>query len=128
MIFIALGSGNFAEACSLKIDTAKRASHTLVRSVETVNASWYGRTFEGKLMANGKPFNMHKRTVAHKYLPLGSRVCVRNPKNGKEVFAVVTDRGPYVRGRSIDLSWQVAEDLGLLNRGVSRVQISSPYL
>ena len=96
--------------------------------VRTVKASWYGSAFQGKLMANGKPFDMHKLTVAHKHLPLGSRICIRNPRNGKEIIATVTDRGPYVKGRDIDLSKQVALQLGLLGRGVSHVEIFTVYL
>lgn len=86
-----------------------------------VRASWYGPGFQGKPMANGKPFNMHKMTVAHKTLPLGTRVRLRNPENGREINVSVTDRGPYVRGREFDLSKAAAAQLGF--RGVARLQV-----
>ena len=87
-------------------------------------ASWYGEQFHGKTMANGRPFNMFGFTVAHRTLPLGTPVCVVNPANGKSVGAVVTDRGPYIAPRIIDLSYNVATVLGLVNDGVGQVIIS----
>lgn len=86
-------------------------------------ASWYGPGFHGKQMANGATYNMHGLTVAHRKLPLGTHVCIQNPENGKAVFATVTDRGPYIDGRIIDLSLKVAEVLGIKNRGVAMVTI-----
>lgn len=92
---------------------------------QIVVASWYGEFFQGKLMANGKPFDMHKLTVAHKSLRLGTRIRIQNPENGRVVIARVTDRGPYVSGREIDLSKQAAKLLGLLEKGVGLVEIVS---
>ena len=86
-------------------------------------ASWYGPRFHGKQMANGATYNMHELTVAHRKLPLGTHVCIQNPKNGKSVFATVTDRGPYIDGRIIDLSQKVAEVLGIKDRGIAFVTI-----
>ncbi len=84
-------------------------------------ASWYGPGFHGRPMANQKPYDMHAATVAHKRLPLGTRVCIRNPANERVVVATVTDRGPYVEGRIVDLSKGVASALDI--DGLGRVEI-----
>ncbi len=86
-------------------------------------ASWYGPGFHGRQMANGRTFDMRALTVAHRRLPLGTHVCIQNPQNGKVVFATVTDRGPYIDGRVIDLSKKVAEILGITERGTAYVSI-----
>jgi len=88
---------------------------------QAMNASFYARAFQGKTMANGKPFNMYALTVAHKTLPLGMRVCV--VRGGKKVKAYVTDRGPYVKGRDIDLSYAVAKQVGIVERGTGLVDV-----
>ena len=77
----------------------------------------------GKEMANGQSFNMNALTVAHRTLPLGTQICIKNPENGKTVFATVTDRGPYSAGRIIDLSKGAAEMLGITESGISFVSI-----
>ncbi len=87
------------------------------------SGSWYGPGFHGRKMANGRIFNMHDYTVAHRRLPLGTRVCISNPQNGKWVFATVTDRGPYIHGRVVDLSKRVAQDLDIMDSGVAPVKI-----
>lgn len=82
-------------------------------------------------MANGKIYDMNALTVAHRFLPLGTPICIVNPANGRSVRAVVTDRGPYVGGRIIDLSRRIAAELGTLERGLGVVHIFlqefSPY-
>ena len=89
-------------------------------------ASWYGPGFHGKTMANGERFDMERLTVAHKTLRLGTVVCITNRKTGQSVEATVTDRGPYVAPRIIDLSKRVAEELGLAEQGVGTVDIYLP--
>ncbi|HSE34693.1 MAG TPA: septal ring lytic transglycosylase RlpA family protein [Candidatus Paceibacterota bacterium] len=89
-------------------------------------ASWYGPGFQGRKMANGRTYDMHAYTVAHKTLPLGTPVCVVNKKNGAIVHAVVTDRGPYIGNRVIDLSKRVAHELGVLHQGLAEVHILVP--
>jgi rare lipoprotein A len=88
---------------------------------ETVVASWYGEQYHGKLMSNGKTFDMHKDTIAHRDLPLGTRVRIENPDTGKVVEAMVTDRGPFVSGRDIDLSYGLAKKLSVVEKGVSKL-------
>jgi len=86
-------------------------------------ASWYGPKFHGKTMANGERFNMHALTVAHKRLPLGTRLILTNPDNGEQVKVKVTDRGPYVAGRQLDVSYRVAWELGFVKQGLSRLHV-----
>jgi rare lipoprotein A len=83
-----------------------------------VVASWYGREHHGKAMANGEKYNMHAATIAHKNLPLGTAVELENPLTSERARAVVADRGPYVRGRDVDLSYGLAKKLSLVDKGV----------
>ncbi len=86
-------------------------------------ASWYGPGFHGRKMANGKRYDMNKMTAAHKTLPFGTRVEVTNLQNNKTVELTITDRGPYIQGRILDVSRQGAEQLGFLKSGTTRVRI-----
>ncbi|WP_116138246.1 septal ring lytic transglycosylase RlpA family protein [Trinickia diaoshuihuensis] len=86
-------------------------------------ASWYGGRFAGRRTASGERYNMHALTAAHKTLPLASYVRVTNMSNNKAVVVKINDRGPYVRGRVIDLSYAAAKLLGLQHAGTARVQI-----
>ncbi|MEA3467591.1 MAG: septal ring lytic transglycosylase RlpA family protein [Thermodesulfobacteriota bacterium] len=83
-----------------------------------VVASWYGKDFHGKPMANGAIYNMHAATIAHKEIPLGTEVELKNTHTGEMVRAVVTDRGPYIDGRDVDLSYGLAQKLSLVEQGV----------
>ncbi len=85
-------------------------------------ASWYGRKFHGRQTASGETYNMYAMTAAHPRWPLPSYARVRNPANGREVIVRVNDRGPFSKGRVIDLSYSAALKLDLL-RGVAPVQI-----
>ncbi len=86
-------------------------------------ASWYGRWFHGRRTASGERFNMNAMTAAHKTLPLSSYVRVTNTENDKTVIVKINDRGPYVRGRIIDLSFAAARELGLQHDGTAHVKI-----
>jgi rare lipoprotein A len=90
------------------------------QKVEVV-ASWYGRDYHGKPMANGEPFDMYGNTIAHKELPLGTRVELENQRTGESEKAVVTDRGPYIAGRDVDLSYGLAQKLSMVERGVGNL-------
>jgi len=94
-----------------------------VASRETGLASWYGLREQGRPTASGAAFDMHRMTAAHPSLPLGTRVRVTNLENGRTVVVRITDRGPYVAGRVIDLSYAAARALGMLDRGVARVRL-----
>jgi rare lipoprotein A len=89
-----------------------------------VSASWYGPGFEGRRTASGEAFHQDELTAASRTLPLGSHVTITNPANGHSVVVKVNDRGPYVRGRSIDISRATAARLGITRQGVARVEIS----
>ncbi len=86
-------------------------------------ASWYGPNFEGQTTADGAVFNMYAATAAHRSLPLGSIVRVYNPETGRSMVVTINDRGPYVPGRGLDVSYEVARLLGFANKGICRVQI-----
>ncbi len=88
-------------------------------------ASWYGDKFHGRLTANGETYDMYGRTAAHKTLPLGTKVKVINLENGSEVTARINDRGPFVEGRIIDLTRTLADELGFINQGITRVRIET---
>lgn len=90
---------------------------------ETGVASWYGADFHGKRTANGEKFNMHKVSAAHKTLPLPSVVRVINLENGRSLTIRINDRGPFVRGRIIDLSKRAAELLGFADKGTAMVRV-----
>ncbi len=89
----------------------------------TGQASWYGKDFHNKETASGLDYDMHTFTAAHRTLPIGTIVKVTDQKRGKSVMVCVTDRGPYVRGRIIDLSYAAAKKLDLEKRGVCRVNL-----
>jgi rare lipoprotein A len=84
-------------------------------------ASWYGPGFHGKRTANGERFDMNALTAAHPTLPFGTRIRVRNNRNGREVVVRINDRGPHVRDRIIDLSKAAAAALDLLQAGEAPV-------
>lgn len=86
-------------------------------------ASWYGKDFHGKKTSNGEIYNMYTMTAAHKTLPLGTHVRVHNLENGKKTEVRINDRGPFVRGRVIDLSYAAAKKVGLVGPGTARVEI-----
>lgn len=85
-------------------------------------ASWYGPGFHGKKTASGKRFNQNALTAAHRRLPLGTRVLVENLRTHKSTIVQIIDRGPYVRGRIIDLSKGAALAIGMV--GVDKVRLT----
>ena len=86
-------------------------------------ASYYGKKFHKKRTANGEIFNMYKVSAAHKSYPLGTKVRVTNLENGKSIKLVINDRGPFVKGRIIDLSYRAARKLDFVNQGTTKVRI-----
>ena len=88
-------------------------------------ASFYGREHHGGPTASGERFNMHAMTAAHRTAPLGSRLKVTNLKNGKSVVVRINDRGPFIKGRIIDLSRGAADVLGFTGAGLTRVAIET---
>lgn len=88
---------------------------------QTGDASWYGPGFHGRKTASGERFNTYAMTAAHKTLPLGSKAKVTNLSNGKTVFVKINDRGPFVRGRIIDLSQAAKNAIGM--GGIAKVSV-----
>jgi rare lipoprotein A len=86
-------------------------------------ASWYGQDFQGRTTASGEPFDMNANTAAEPNLPFGSVVRLTNMRTRKAQLVRINDRGPYVDGRDIDVSYRVACQLGMLGHGVSRLRI-----
>jgi rare lipoprotein A len=86
-------------------------------------ASWYGREFHGKKTSNGEIYNMYAMTAAHKTLPLGTYVRVSNLQNNRSAVVRINDRGPFVRGRVIDLSYAAADDIGIVDSGTAWVEV-----
>ncbi|HUI68432.1 MAG TPA: septal ring lytic transglycosylase RlpA family protein [Nitrospirota bacterium] len=93
--------------------------------VQTGVASWYGKDFHGKTTSNGEIYDMNAMTAAHKTLPLGVYVKVYNRDNGREAIVRINDRGPFVKGRIIDLSYGAAKKLGIDVAGTASVRIEA---
>jgi rare lipoprotein A len=91
--------------------------------VQYGKASWYGKKFHGRPTSNGEIYNMYKISAAHKTLPMGTYVRVTNTSNQKEIIVRVNDRGPFVKGRIIDLSYAAAKKIGILGPGTAKVKI-----
>jgi rare lipoprotein A len=125
MFIRALGGGR---SCGLKalvgvtvlllLSCSKGPTHAL-RGI----ASWYGYPHHGRITAGGQRFNMYEFTAAHQTLPLGTRLRVTNLLNGRSVIVTIADRGPFVRGRVLDLSFAAAQEIGMLGRGTAPVQL-----
>ena len=86
-------------------------------------ASYYGKGFQNKKTASGERFNLHSLTAAHRTLPFGTKVVIKNVRNGKTVKVRINDRGPFVKGRIIDLSRAAFSQIASLNEGLARVEI-----
>ena len=93
--------------------------------VENGKASWYGKKFHGHHTANGEIYDMHKKTAAHKILPFGTYVKVSNLSNNRHTIVRINDRGPFVKGRIIDLSYEAAKEIGLIGPGVAIVKVTA---
>ena len=90
---------------------------------QVATASWYGPGFHGRRTASGERFDANAMSAAHPTLPFGTRVRVTNLRNGRSVRVRVTDRGPFARGRALDVSYGAARALGMVGHGTARVRI-----
>lgn len=110
--------------CALGVSAAffTVVSAAQAQSAQRGLASWYGPGFQGRRTASGEKFNTGSLTAAHRSLPFGTRVKVTNERTGRSVVVRINDRGPFVRGRVIDLSKASAQAIGVA--GVSRVALS----
>ena len=133
-----------AEKVKRKVEHTEKAegSQDLVKDKVTVNkssdgkpiveqlgeASYYGPGFHGKKTATGEKFDQNEKTAAHPTLPLGTKATVTNLENGTSVDVKINDRGPYVKGRDIDLSKGAAKELGMTKGGVAPVKIEAEVI
>lgn len=85
-------------------------------------ASWYGKRFNGRIMANGKPFNPYRMTAASRTIPLGTWIRVTNLHNRLSVIVQITDRGPFIKGRILDLSEKAAKVIGCKRVGICNIK------
>ncbi|MDI9528774.1 MAG: septal ring lytic transglycosylase RlpA family protein [Candidatus Cloacimonadota bacterium] len=85
--------------------------------------SYYGRSFHGRRTASGEIYDKNELTCAHKSLPFQTLLKITNPKNGKSVVVRVNDRGPFKRGRQLDISYSAARELDMLAAGVLKLQV-----
>ena len=104
--------------CATSFMTTSQLAHAAVRT--TGVASWYKM---GKVTANGERFKPNGLTAAHRFLPFGTRVRVTNLRNGRKVTVRINDRGPFIKGRIIDLAFGAARKIGLHRSGVTRVKL-----
>ena len=91
--------------------------------VERGEASWYGPGFHGNKTANGERYDMHQLTAAHQTLPLGSVAVVRSLTSGRQVTVRINDRGPFARGRVLDLSLAGAKAIGMMGNGTDKIEL-----
>lgn len=118
-----------AAALPFLVALSLQTACTLVRGpeprvVESGVASWYGPKFHGRKTANGERYDMHAMTAAHPSLPFGTVLEVRNLDNGKTCRVRINDRGPFVHGRIVDVSYQAARQLGMVRPGTARVELA----
>ncbi|HZJ95312.1 MAG TPA: septal ring lytic transglycosylase RlpA family protein [Thiopseudomonas sp.] len=112
--------------CLLFVSLALLGACSTQRSSAAVisgQASWYGAQHHGKTTASGEPFNQHALTAAHRSLAFGTRVKVTNTLNNQSVTVRINDRGPYSKGRIIDLSRAAAKKINIINTGVAPVHL-----
>lgn len=112
-----------AFALSLSAAGCARLAYTPRSGVEVGVASWYGQEFHGRPTSSREVFNMNDMTAAHRTLPFGTHVMVTNLANDRSVVVRINDRGPFIRGRIIDLSFAAARVLGLVGPGTARVRL-----
>lgn len=106
------------------ISTPSRAYHQDIATIfQSGVASFYAKKFHGRQTANGEIFDNHAMTAAHKSLEFGTIVRVTNRRNGREVVVRINDRGPWAKGRVIDLSLAAAREIGMIRHGTARVDI-----
>jgi rare lipoprotein A len=110
-------------ACSVPPARVRLSSPPNGRATQSGIASWYGPGFHGQPTASGAVYNQHDLTAAHPTLPLGTRVLVTNLTNGSSVEVAVNDRGPFAKGRIIDLSRAAADAIGMVGPGTAPVRV-----
>ncbi|MHB8772137.1 MAG: septal ring lytic transglycosylase RlpA family protein [Syntrophales bacterium] len=105
--------------------TAARLPRYAPAAAAEVIASWYGAWHHNKPTATGERFDMYKNTLAHRTLPLGTRVRLVNRDNGRSAEGIVNDRGPYIKGRDVDVSYAMAQQLGFVEQGIIKLSMET---
>jgi len=126
MIFpskIALAAAVLACTCIGGAELSSAKGPARAKQAISGTASWYGGQFHGRKTASGERYNMNALTAAHRSLPFGTKVRVTNRKNGKSVVVRITDRGPFVGKRVIDLSRRAAQAISMTGSGVAPVTL-----
>ena len=121
-----LRSGFLVLAVMVALALSACSSTPEIAAVKTQsgNASWYGPGFQGRKTASGERFNMNGYSAAHRTYAFGTKLCVENLSNGRGVTVRVNDRGPFVRGRVVDVSRKAAQSLGMIRSGTASVRVS----
>lgn len=119
---LTMGCAQSAEGVAQPVASATEVQRPLAAPQVGV-ASYYARHFTGRRMANGNRFDPHSDTVAHRTLPFGTVVRVTNLNNGLSTTGTVQDRGPWTRGRIVDLSPRIARNLDMIRSGIARVEV-----
>jgi rare lipoprotein A len=109
--------------CTVQISMGGRSARESGKYVEKGLASWYGSNYYGKRTASGEIYTGRELTAAHRNLPFGTKVRVRRLDTGRSVVVRINDRGPFKKGRIIDLSERAAKEIGLKREGVTKVEI-----
>jgi peptidoglycan lytic transglycosylase len=122
-VLLALSVCGAAGCARRSVRVQSPAAPARVGSIETGVASWYGTPYHGRRAASGEVYDMEQLTAAHRRLPFETWVEVTNLSNGRSVDVRINDRGPFARGRIIDLSQAAARDIGMLGPGTARVQL-----
>lgn len=122
MIVVGLGA-SFYHGCATAPRTIDRFPGYPVGFVERGMASWYGPGFHGNKTANGERYDMYKLTAAHRTLPLGSVAVVHSLTSGRHVTVRINDRGPFAKGRILDLSLAGAQALGMVGNGTDEIEL-----
>jgi rare lipoprotein A (peptidoglycan hydrolase) len=123
--------GNASNPAQLETSLQGNASFATSNSTDKVKplavwqciTGWYGEDFDGQPTANGETYDMYATTAAHPTLPLGSIIRVVNTRNHRSQVVRINDRGPYIEGRELDVSYEVARRLGFDDRGLAKVRI-----
>ena len=111
------------KAIEARADSALDEIRTLYQGASVI-ASWYGAPYHGRRASDGSIYNMNEHTVAHRTAPLGVYVILENRDNGKHAVAKITDRGPYINGRTLDVSFRLAQELGMVEPGLAVLRMT----
>lgn len=121
MLFLLINSENNATENNLKFAEVENLVDFTFEEVGIVKATWYGNQFHGRLTASGEVFDQYALTAAHRTLPFGTILKLVNEENGSSVIIKINDRGPVSKRLDLDLSKQAAIDLGIKDKGVSKL-------